>query len=456
MTPETPSSDNLRALPHADEAEEAVLGGILLDAKVLDRVREVIGVEDFYNAGRRAIFQAMLTLRTEGQPIDSVTLLDRLRDEEKLSEIGSATYLAELIDRVPSAAYIDTHARIVRHKAIRRRLISLAAEFKERCYTGEDDSLAILLGEAERVFHNITVESERPHEEAGDAWPLEEPPARRWLIQGWLPVGRVTLLSGKAGQGKSRLALQLAAALASGDQTWLHGAPDQLDPSDPAPVVFCSWEDERDEIARKLHHMKRAESVGDRLRFVHPAGAVWGPAQSSSRYATTLGELTNAGRWVRAYCQQKQAQLLILDPLAAAYTCNENDRALVRAFMADWNRWAQETGCTVLIIAHPPKTGADTSGSTDWEAAPRAVWTFGLEDTNMGKGKEKKAPRLVCIKSSYAPLPASLWLSSPRWPLWEAKDATNAAVDWETFTKNRATPEATAPSTSGVNPYAPG
>ena len=429
---------------------------ILLDAKALDRVREVIGTEDFYDVRHRVIFQAMLALSTEGKPIDIVTLHDRLQDEGKLSDIGGASCLAELSDHVPSAAYIDTYARIVQNKATRRRLNRIAVDLSERCHTGEDDSLEALLVEAERVFRDVTVESGQPHEEAGDAWPLEEPPPRRWLIQGWLPVGRVALLSGKAGQGKSRLALQLAAALASGDQTWLPGAPDQLDPSDPDPVVFCSWEDEHDEIARKLHHMGRAESVGDRLRFVQPDGAVWGPVKSSSRHMPTLGELTNAGRWVRAYCQQKQARLLILDPLAAAYACNENDRALVRAFMTDWNRWAQQTGCTVLIIAHPPKTGADTSGSTDWEAAPRAVWTFGLEDTGTGKGDEKKpAPRLACIKSSYAPLPASLWLSSPQWPLWKAKDAANAAADWETFTKNTATSEAAAPSTSRGNPYAP-
>ena len=434
MIYENASPDLLRVPQNDRGAEEAVLGGILLDAKALDRVREVIGVEDFYDAKHRTIFQAMLTLSMKGQPIDVVTLHDRLRDEGRLQDIGSATYLAELTDRVPSAAHIGSYARIVRNKATRRRLIRIAAELSERCHTGEDDSLEALFVEAERVFRDATVESGQPHEEAGDAWPLEEPPLRRWLIQDWLPVGRVALLSGKAGQGKSRLALQLAAALASGDQTWLPGAPAQLEPSDPAPAVFCSWEDERDEIARKLYHMKRAESVGDRLRFIHPAGAVWGPAKSSSRHTATLGELTDAGRQVRAYCQQKQAQLLILDPLAAAYACNENDRALVRAFMADWNRWAQETGCTVLIIAHPPKTGADTSGSTDWEAAPRAVWTFGLEDTGTGNDKEKKlAPRLACIKSSYARVPPPLWLSSPRWPLWEAKDAINAAADWQTF-----------------------
>ena len=128
-----------------------------------------------------------------------------------------------------------------------------------------------------------------------------------------------------------------------------------------------------------------------------------------------------------------------MDPLAAAYACNENDRGLVRAFMASWDAWARDTGCTVLLIAHPPKTDAAYSGSTDWHAAARAVWTLSLCDTGTGdatgkgKGKEKReparAPRLQCLKSSYGLPPEPQWLErNGNWRV--AQDAGAAARRW--------------------------
>ena len=132
-----------------------------------------------------------------------------------------------------------------------------------------------------------------------------------------------------------------------------------------------------------------------------------------------------------------EAGLLIVDPLAAAYACNENDRGLVRAFMASWDAWARDTGCTVLLIAHPPKTDAAYSGSTDWHAAARAVWTLRLYDTGTGdatgKGGGKRepatAPRLQCLKSSYGLPPEPQWLErNGNWRV--AQDAGAAARHW--------------------------
>ena len=82
--------------------------------------------------------------------------------------------------------------------------------------------------------------------------------------------------------------------------------------------------------------------------------------------------------------------------------------------MADWSAWAQRTGCAVLLIAHPPKSEADYSGSTDWHAASRAVWK--LEQPERDNGSN--ATKLECIKSSYGPLPTPYALTNWRW--WKA------------------------------------
>ena len=269
-------------------------------------------------------------------------------------------------------------------------------------------------------------------------WSKVAPP-REWLVLNWLPRGRVALLTGEGGRGKSLLALQLAAAVAAGDPVWLSGGPN-LAISNTKTAVIATWEDEADEISRRLSPVFRS-SVGDRLHVADFAGSgpLWEPDAKGSRHISTLGALSDAGVWLRAWCERHEAGLLIVDPLAAAYACNENDRGLVRAFMASWDAWARDTGCTVLLIAHPPKTDAAYSGSTDWHAAARAVWTLSLcetgtgDATGKGGGKEKRepatAPCLQCLKSSYSLLPIPLWVErNGNWRV--AQDAGAAARRW--------------------------
>ena len=268
-----------------------------------------------------------------------------------------------------------------------------------------------------------------------------EPGPRQWLVDGWLPAGRVALLSGSGGAGKSRLALQLALALVEERRDWLPGGPDLVD---SGPAVIATWEDEPDEITRRLRRtvepQDRLEALKDRLHVLDFAGkgAFWQPSADGSRHTSSLGELTLAGEWTRTYCETHKARLLVVDPLAAAYACNENDRGLVRAFMSSWDGWARRTGCAVLIVSHPAKAAeSDYSGSTDWHAAARAVWKLGTEDTaagnSTGKAKEKEqekapAPRLDCLKTSYGTPNRQYWLSG--FPAWKAVDAQQAAVDY--------------------------
>jgi replicative DNA helicase len=154
--------DALRKVPPQSlDAEESVLGGILLDSHALDRVVEVMGVEDFYRESHRKIFRAMLALSEKGEPIDLVTLTDTLKARSELQEIGGATYVAELQDKVPSAANITHYARIVREKAVLRSLINVSNEIASRCYNGEED-IERFLDEAERLIFDVSEKRVRP------------------------------------------------------------------------------------------------------------------------------------------------------------------------------------------------------------------------------------------------------------------------------------------------------
>ena len=284
--------------------------------------------------------------------------------------------------------------------------------------------------DAQEAFARIQIPaiSSEPCIETGDNW-TSAPPEREWLIRNWLPAGRIAMLTGEGGAGKSRLALQLAANMASGKSDWLAGCLEKLMLDKPLPVVFATWEDERDHIARLLHKMGVQQTVGDRLRYVAPIGPLWAPNAGGSRNTGVMGTLSVAGRWLRSYCERREARLLVIDPRAAAFGLNENDRALVRHFMADWDAWARAINCAVLLIAHPPKSDSPYSGSTDWHAASRAVWELGLADTQPGKKDTAVAPRLSCIKSSYAQRPDPLWLEG--YPAWAATQPEPVHEAWK-------------------------
>ena len=283
-------------------------------------------------------------------------------------------------------------------------------------------------------------------------WKGEVSP-RRWLCPGWLPRGRVALLTGEGGSGKSVLALQLACAVAAEKAVRGPGqrcrpvvrtltdprhenAPPRvwLEQGDkPETVVFLTWEDEPDEVLRRLALMPKAADrtalragLGDRLHVIDMAGRgpLWGPAPG--QHAALVAETTRAGREAEAYIRKAAPALVVVDPLAGAYGANENDRAAVRAFMAHWGCLAAETGAAVLIVAHPPKVPAGAkatpvaySGSTDWRNAARALWTLsptplgpGLKETT-GGAKSRKTEQGMALtreKSSYSRTGQRAWL----------------------------------------------
>ena len=178
------------------------------------------------------------------------------------------------------------------------------------------------------------------------------PPERDWLLHGWMPAGRVSILSGIGGAGKSWLAMQLAAGVASGgrDGHWLD-VPEpgmlELGAVAPAPVVYASWEDEDDEQLRRLSLISGPAApwcTPSRCQNLHAVdlvgeGPTWGVPVG--RLASSTPDLLPTGQRVRSFAEDVGARLLILDAAAAAFSGNENDRALVRAFLASWDAWAR-------------------------------------------------------------------------------------------------------------------
>jgi len=218
----------------------------------------------------------------------------------------------------------------------------------------------------------------------------------------------------------------LALGLANPEsKAWLSGGPDL---ARRGPVTFASWEDSASDTRRRMndwpdlqYHNAGLDGLKNRLAFMDCAehGPAWAPAADGSGHTSTVGALTRTGAAIRAEAERRGSVLLILDPLAATFACNENDRGLVRQFMASWDGWARKTGCAVLLIAHPPKSkDTDYSGSTDWPGAARAVWTLGLEERPDREGV--KATEFRCMKSNYGAAPEPLMLDDWKW--WKAEE----------------------------------
>ena len=120
--------------------------------------------------------------------------------------------------------------------------------------------------------------------------------------------------------------------------------------------MYCSWEDEREEAGRRIAKIGADDlavpaDLAGRLRYLdlRGEGPLWGPG-GEARHIATLGELTPVGRRVRATCEALDARLLVVDSLAGAYGGDENVRALVRAFCADWDKWPSGRGRCVYAL----------------------------------------------------------------------------------------------------------
>jgi replicative DNA helicase len=130
-----PQVAGLKVPPHSIEAEQSVLGGLMLDNERWDDVAERVVAEDFYTRPHRHIFTEMARLQETGSPIDLITLAESLERQGQLDSVGGFAYLAELSKNTPSAANISAYADIVRERAVVREMISVANEIAEAVST---------------------------------------------------------------------------------------------------------------------------------------------------------------------------------------------------------------------------------------------------------------------------------------------------------------------------------
>lgn len=241
--------------PQNLEAEQSILGGVMLENNAINNVLEVMSKDDFYSEAHRKIFNTMVELSEKNEPVDIITLSNALKNKNLLDSTGGTAYLASLVDNVPSAANVGNYAKIVKEKAILRGLISSATEIIASCYeTGSD--IDQVLDHAEHSIFEISENKVRPsfypmRDIVKDSFrSIEDLYARKELITG-VPTGfekiddmtsglqrsDLIIIAGRPSMGKTAFALNIAQFAALESQT---------------PVAVFSLEMSKEQLAFRL------------------------------------------------------------------------------------------------------------------------------------------------------------------------------------------------------------
>lgn len=214
--------------PQAIDLEEAILGAIMLEKEVMDKVSQIIRPEAFYKETHQIIYEACLKLSDRIQPIDIITVTQELRRMEKLDVVGGPFAITQLTNRVASSAHVEYHARIIAQKHIQRELIRISSEIQTEAYKDENDVFELLDDAEKKLFAiaegNISknyvgiddllvrairhIESIKDHKDGLSGVPSGFTQLDR-ITSGWQPNALI-IIAARPGMGKTAFALSAA------------------------------------------------------------------------------------------------------------------------------------------------------------------------------------------------------------------------------------------------------
>jgi len=235
-----PNDSQIQALkvpPHSMEAEQSVLGGLLLENAAADRVADLIDAKDFYTEVHRVLYTAIMTLVSDNKPADVVTVGEALASLNKLDYVGGMSYLGSLVDNVPTAANIRRYAELVRERAILRNLAAAGGEIADSAYHPLGRSVRTILDDAEAKVFSIAEHGARGQQGFQELRPLltqvverieflynrDNPSDVTGVATGFTDLDRMTsgfqegdlvVIAGRPSMGKTALALNIGQHIA--------------------------------------------------------------------------------------------------------------------------------------------------------------------------------------------------------------------------------------------------
>jgi len=353
-----------RTPPHSLEAEKAVLGGILRghlhgDNGPHEKARAVLNQGHFHDNRNRVIFAAMEKMAGRGVPIDLVTLGENLRGMGHLDAIGGRTYLSHLLNETPTAGHVRHYANIVREKANLRHVRNTALGVLDlmdgdRAHGLDGELLARATDLISKAVPAAVAEEAQPLVSFIPAAELRAPPVE-FLVDGLIPAGMLTTLSGPDKVGKTLLALEVARSVLTGRPLF-----DVLE-TRQGPVLACLFDDPRSVTVERLAALGIKGHpdlfIADRETWdlTDPLAMI----ELAESKARTLG-----------------ARLVIVDTLYLLLPQSRdalNDSVRMNPIMQALNRLAERTGAADLLIAHDRKSRDEVAGSFAIRAASKQI-----------------------------------------------------------------------------------
>jgi len=241
--------------PHSDSTEESILGAILLDKDAIVEVAEFLRPEHFYSPAHGSIFEAALSLYEERKPIDLITLTEKLKKQKNLTKIGGRAYLADLVEKVPTSANIESYGQIVKDSYIKRRLIKTAGEISEKAFDESAESAEVLDMAEQSIFllsqrHMRQVFTPVKETLAGSFDRLDELHKKAGGLRG-LPMGFKDLNDALAGLQPSNLII-LAARPGMGKTALVLNIAHHIAVVEKIPIGFFSLEMSKEELVDRL------------------------------------------------------------------------------------------------------------------------------------------------------------------------------------------------------------
>lgn len=285
-----------RVPPQAIEAEQSVLGALMIDRDAIHRIADMLTPEDFYTRRHGRIYEAMFDLYRKTEPIDFLSAVQRLREKGVLEEAGGAAYLTELINLVPTAAHILHYAKIVKRKKILRDLIQSSQEITELGFQENEDIDAVLDLAEQKIFRvsqqSVSQEFQPVKATLTSAFErLEELHRNRdsGALRG-VPTGFADLDNLLSGLQKSDLVI-LAARPSLGKTSLALDVVRHVGAQEKMPVGIFSLEMSRDQLVDRLI---AAESKVDLWRLRTGRLSADGPMSDFERIQYALGTLADA------------------------------------------------------------------------------------------------------------------------------------------------------------------
>lgn len=236
---ELSSEQRLKVPPHSVEAEQSLIGGLMLDKLAIDKVADVVSAADFYRKDHRVVFSAIMRLAEQGEPCDVVTVSEHLENRAELDAAGGLEYLATLANETPGAANARAYANIVRERAVLRLLINAGNEIAGSVFNTEGRSSSDLVDEAERRVFEIAESGSRGktgfkalrdilphtvdridelHQSDGDITGISTGYHEFDKLTAGLQGGDLVIIAGRPSMGKTTLAVNIAENAAIGNK----------------------------------------------------------------------------------------------------------------------------------------------------------------------------------------------------------------------------------------------